>query len=124
MLDGLVALPCDARTKEQLEWIADEVLDAGGEATVWVGRPGSALDERRIANGMAAAVAEDYRSVVAEASEAGGSSPAVGRRTLARLRRELQRIERRDFFPPSERDQAHEALRNLAENLEREGASR
>ena len=36
LVDGLVALPADARTKEQLEWLAEEVLDAGGEATVWV----------------------------------------------------------------------------------------
>jgi len=124
LLDGLATLPCDARTKEQLEWLADEVLEAGGEATVWVGRPGSGIDERRIATGMAAAVAEEYRSVMAEAAEAADSSLAVRRRTLARLRRELQRIERRDFFPPSERDQAREAVRRLAENLEREEVSR
>lgn len=42
-----MALPADARTKEQLEWLADEVVEAGGEATVWLGRPGSAADERR-----------------------------------------------------------------------------
>lgn len=27
--DGLVALPADARTREQLEWIAEEVTEAG-----------------------------------------------------------------------------------------------
>jgi hypothetical protein len=40
--DGLVALPDDARTREQLEWIADEVLEAGGESTLWTARLGSA----------------------------------------------------------------------------------
>ncbi len=124
LLDGLVALPCDSRTKEQLEWVADEVLEAGGEATVWVGRPGSAVEERRIAAGMAAAVLEEYRSVVAAAADVADSSLAARRRTLARLRRELQRIERRDFFPPSERDQAREAVRSFAESLERDVASR
>src|SRR5215467_1849408 len=63
LLDGLVALPADARTKEQLEWVAEEVLEAGGEATIWLGRPGSTADERRIATEMAAAVAQDYRAV-------------------------------------------------------------
>ena len=29
LLDGLVALPLDARTKEQLEWVAEQVADAG-----------------------------------------------------------------------------------------------
>jgi hypothetical protein len=32
LADGLVALPEDARTREHLEWIADEVLAAGGTA--------------------------------------------------------------------------------------------
>src|SRR5207247_2103887 len=46
VVDGLVALPADARTKEQLEWLADDVVDAGGGATVSTGRPGSLADER------------------------------------------------------------------------------
>ena len=51
VLDGLVALPADARTREQLEWLADEVLEAGGEAWVWLGRLGSAAQERAMAGG-------------------------------------------------------------------------
>ena len=49
ILDGLVALPADARTREQLEWLAEEVLEAGGEAWVWLGRLGSAAQERAMA---------------------------------------------------------------------------
>ena len=29
VLDGLAALPLDARNREQLEWLADEVVEAG-----------------------------------------------------------------------------------------------
>ena len=112
LVDGLVALPSDARTKEQFEWLAEEILDAGGEATVWIGRPGSRADERRLATRMAAEVAEQYRSIAAEAAELARSHP-VDRRSLARLQRELQRIGRRDFFPPAERDTAHRAVRDL-----------
>ncbi len=39
LLDGLVALPLDARNKEQLEWVAELVADGGGEATIWTSRP-------------------------------------------------------------------------------------
>src|SRR5436190_5024976 len=60
VLDGLVALPADARTREQLEWLADEVLDAGGEATVWLGRLVSAAQERALARRMAETVEADY----------------------------------------------------------------
>lgn len=116
LVDGLVALPADARTKEQLEWIAEEILDADGEATVWVGRPGSSSDERRLAGRMAAEVAEEYRAVIADAARL-RENDVVDRRTLARLQRELQRIGRRDFFPPSERDEAHAAVRELSERV-------
>jgi ChrB-like protein len=114
LVDGLVALPADARTKEQLEWLAEEVLDAGGEATVWVGQPGSAADERRLAARMAEAVAEEYQDVIGAAEQAARESSAAARRAGARLGRELQRIDRRDFFPPPERKRAHRAVRRLA----------
>ena len=55
LLDGLVALPLDNRNREQLEWLADGVVDAGGEATIWVGAPGSRAQERQL-------VARDVRS--------------------------------------------------------------
>jgi hypothetical protein len=114
LVDGLVALPADARTKEQLEWLAEEVLDAGGEATVWVGRPGSAADERRLAARMADAVAEEYQRVIADAEQASRAPSAAASRTAAKLARELERIDRRDFFPPPERERAHRAVRRLA----------
>jgi hypothetical protein len=124
LLDGLVGLPADARTKEQLDWLADEVIEAGGEATLWVGRPGSAQQERAMAQRMAEAVAGDYRSVAADANEALGSvDRSPRRRTLGRLRRELRRIGARDFFPPPERDQARYAVERLAAAIEADAAS-
>jgi hypothetical protein len=118
LVDGLVALPSDARTKEQLDWLADEVLEAGGEATVWEGRPGSSADERRLASRMAAAISEEYEAVIAAAEEATREATVDGR-TLARLRRELQRIGRRDFFPPPQRDAATAAVKLLSEAASR-----
>ena len=56
--DGVVALPADARTREQMEWVAEDVEQAGGVSTLWTARPDSAEDERRIAAQMAAARAE------------------------------------------------------------------
>ncbi len=117
LVDGLVALPADANTKEQLEWLADEVLEAGGEATVWLGRPGSASEERLLASRMADAIAAEYRAVLSDA-EAAAQGDGIDRRTLARLRRELERIRRRDFFPPAERDKAHAAVQRLEADLE------
>src|SRR5712691_6939914 len=57
LLDGLAALPLDARNREQLEWLADEIVEAGGEATTWVGELASPHQERELAGRMAEAVA-------------------------------------------------------------------
>lgn len=118
LLDGLVALPADARTKEQLEWLADEVIEAEGEATLWLSRPGSVGDERRLASRMAEAIALEYQALADEARAAASETPTVRRRVAARLRRELVRIERRDFFPPPEREGARRAVEKLANDVE------
>jgi len=114
IVDSLVALPADARTREQLDWLADEVIEAGGEATVWDGRPGCASDERRLAARMAEAIRAEYEQVIADAGAAAGQPAGVRRRTAMRLRRQLSRVERRDFFPPPDRERARRAVEDLA----------
>lgn len=115
VLDGLVALPADAATREQLEWVAEEVLEAGGEASIWLGRVGSAAQERALLTRMAAAVAEEYRALTEEATTARDEPAGARRRRLERLRREFRRISQRDFFPPPEREDAQRAIAELAE---------
>jgi hypothetical protein len=112
--DGLVALPADARTREQLEWVAGDVREAVGVAGVWIARPSSLAQERDLATSMSAARAEEYRAVLSQARAAQEQSPAERARAVRRLRAELQRIRRRDFFPPPERDQAVAAVEGLA----------
>jgi hypothetical protein len=118
LLDGLVALPLDSRTRERLEWLADEVIEAGGEATIWVGQLGLAAQERELAARMREAVAGEYRAAIAEAERLRSLPPGRRRRSLARLRRELRRIRARDYFPPAEREQAQRAVEQLAVSLE------
>jgi ChrB-like protein len=117
LLDGLVALPLDSRNREQLEWIADEIGEAGGEASVWLGELPSKAQERALVKAMIAQVAADYDRVRVEA-RAAGDSPGARKRTLARLRRELRRIRARDYFPPPERDRAQAAVEALAARVE------
>lgn len=114
LVDGLVALPLDATTREALEWVAEEVEQAGGEATVWIAEPAASTDERALAARMTAAVAADYRSVIEAAGAAARDAGSDRRRAAARLRRELQRVRSRDFFPPPERDEAEQAVERLA----------
>jgi hypothetical protein len=112
--DGLVALPADARTREHLEWVADQISEAGGEAGIWLAQPAGTTQERHLAARMAAARAEEYRTVRTEAEAALTGEAADRRAIVRRLRGELRRIGRRDYFPPAERDQAHAAVTALA----------
>jgi hypothetical protein len=111
--DGLVALPADARTREHLEWIAEEVTEAGGTASIWIARPASVAAERELATKMAQARAAEYAAITVEA--AGAPATVTGRQSLTRrLRAELRRIQRRDYFPPVEREKAVAAIETLA----------
>jgi len=116
--DGLTALPFDARNREQFEWLAEEVVEAGGEASIWLGELASAAQERELASRMAELVAADYRTLIAEARAACEEPPGQRRRTLGRLRRELRRIRARDYFPPREREQAQQAVEELGALVE------
>ncbi len=118
VLDGLAALPADARTREQLEWLAEEVAEAGGEATIWIGELATAAQERELAARIGDAVAAEYLEVAKEAVAARDERPGQRQRTLKRLRRELRRIRARDYFPPAEREHAQRAVDELAALVE------
>jgi hypothetical protein len=114
VVDGVVALPLDSRNREQLEWLADEVIAAGGDSTIWVSEAATAAQERALAAEMAGRVAEEYRTITVAAQGAVEGGEVQRRRTLARLRRELRRVGSRDYFPPPERDEARAAVERLA----------
>jgi hypothetical protein len=122
--DGLVTLPADARTREQLEWIAEEVTESGGTAGIWLAQPGTLAQERELATAMAAARAEEYQHVLEEAEALLAQAEAERRRAVKRLRAELHRIGKRDFFPPAERDLARAAVDDLAADAESPAARR
>ncbi|MGW9454156.1 Chromate resistance protein ChrB [Streptomyces sp. NPDC055632] len=111
--DGLVALPADARTQEQLEWIAEEVTDSGGSATVWIAHPAAAGHEHQLVADMTQARTAEYQQVLAQAEAARDTDDAERRRALTKLRAELRRIQRRDYFPPPDRHTAEKAVEAL-----------
>jgi hypothetical protein len=112
LIDGLVALPLDDQTRERLEWLADEVVEAGGSASVWLAEAGGAAHDRELVARMRERVNAEYATVV-EAAAA-----ARGRRALLRLRRALAQVEARDYFPGTEREQARLAVEELGKLVE------
>ena len=112
--DGLIALPEDARTREQLEWVAADVDAASGSAILWRAEMLSTRDEQQLIEQLQQARAEEYRALIVQAEQARTGTVADQARSLARLRRELRRIRRRDYFPPPEQKSARLAVEALA----------
>lgn len=114
LADGLVALPEDARTREQLEWIAEEVLGAGGTAMLWRAQPTAPGDERQIARTMSEERSREYVELAARAGTAVAGSPVEQRRALKSLRSELRGVRRRDYFRAPGQEAAVAAIDALA----------
>ena len=55
LVDGLVALPSSPANVEALDWLADEVIEAGGEAWTFTARPGTKRQDAALRAQIAAA---------------------------------------------------------------------
>ena len=115
VMDGVVALPADRDNREQLEWLAEDVVQAGAKRAFWLSRPATAAEQRGLVGGMTERRVEaEYREIAHEAAAAQHGPPAARRRTLARLRRELRRVAARQYFPTPEAERARNAVEALA----------
>jgi hypothetical protein len=112
--DGVAALPEDAVTREQLEWLQLRIREAGGEATLWEARPGTVAEERELVGAFRDSREEAYRTIVAEAervrrkAEMGGGALLE---QLGKLEREFREERRRDYFRSPLRTEAAAALK-------------
>jgi hypothetical protein len=119
---GVVALPYDAATKEQLEWVAQEVVDSGGMASIWITTPTVKRFGADLAHSLSRERAAEYQKLAKLVEAHLTDGHADRQRGHRQLRTEFRRIERRDHFPPPEKTEAHRALRRLKDSLERDEA--
>lgn len=110
--DGLVALPSDARTKEHLEWVAEQVREADGHAIVWTAVPTARRYGADLADQLRRERDHEYEALLADVDQHGDE---LSSRTVQRWRREWQRISRRDYFRASLRDRSRLAIGAAAE---------
>ena len=125
--DGVAALPEDAVTREQLEWLQLRVREAGGEATLWEARPGTMAEEAELVEAFRSSREEAYKAIIARAqrlrrkAQMGGG--ALSER-LGKLEREFRAERRRDYFRSPLRLEAAGALKAAREAVRnREGSS-
>jgi hypothetical protein len=124
--DGAAALPEDAVTREQLEWLQLRIRESGGEATLWEALPNTVAENRGLVEAFRAAREEGYGRVIEGAerlwrkAELGGDRAAL-LEGLARIEREFRVERRRDYFRSPLRTEAAEALR-AARRVLKDGA--
>jgi len=113
--DGVAALPEDAVTREQLEWLQLRVREAGGKATLWEARPGTVAEERELVETFRSSREEAYRSIIAGADRLRRKAELGGGATLpeqlGKLEREFRAERRRDYFRSPLRTEAATALK-------------
>jgi DNA-binding transcriptional regulator PaaX len=92
--DGVVALPEDAVTREQLEWLQLRVREAGVEATLWEALPNTVAEDRALVEEFRALREAVYRELIDTAGKLRRKATIGAGGTV--LLEELVRIER-DF---------------------------
>ena len=125
--DGVAALPEDAVTREQLEWLQLRVKEAGGEATLWEARPGTMAEEAELVGEFRSSREEAYRIIIAEAERLRLKAQMGGKglsEQLRKIEREFRAERRRDYFRSPLRSEAAGALKAAREAVrEGEGAA-
>lgn len=95
-------LPSTPRTTEQLQWLAAEIVELGGEAVLWQAQPSSAGQDDALARQFIAQVDAAYKKIL----------KALKRKSpdLAALSRQYQQISAEDYFQSELGAQVREAL--------------
>ena len=124
--DGVTALPEDAVTREQLEWLQLRIKEAGGEATLWEAVPNTVSENKILVEAFRADREEAYRELVAAAERlkqkaALGADGTLLLEELGKIEREFRAERRRDYFRSPLRGIAETTFRETRQFL-REGA--
>jgi hypothetical protein len=114
---SLYLLPAGDESREAFDWLAQEILESGGEALVLQIDRFEGDAEGRLIELSRAARDEDYRKLVAEAEEAEQAGRTGLADRLEKLRRRFAEVVRIDFFHAPERTAATAALIRLESAL-------
>jgi hypothetical protein len=128
--NSVYALPFNDQTQEDLQWIAREITQEGGEATLCKASFVEGLRDEQVESFFQTARDADYTQVGDEARDLIGDLPKKlaaddERRTewegaLARLKKRLTDIAAIDFFGASGRLAAESAVASLEKRLDRD----
>ena len=88
--DSVWVLPLSTQTREQFQWIAAEIIEIGGEATVWVSEMESERESERLTKAFSTKTDSAYKEILTKLRQ---KNP-----NLAVLARRYQQVFARDYF--------------------------
>lgn len=88
--DAVWVLPESARTREQFQWLAAEITELGGEATMWEANLIYATDDQALRRQFEKPVEAAYREILQEMKRR--------KHDLAGLSKRFQQVQTQDFF--------------------------
>jgi hypothetical protein len=100
--DAVWVLPVTARTQEQFQWLAAEIVELGGEAALWTAQTHWAGQEEALIAQFTRQVESLYQMIV--------DGLAAAEPDLAALSRQFQQAQTTDYFSSPLGEQAREAL--------------
>jgi hypothetical protein len=125
--NSVYVLPRGDQALEDFQWVRQEIVAGGGDASVCEARFVEGLSDDSIEAAFMAARGADYEPLIAEARELKAALGARGKRSaeareraggiLIRLRRRLEEIRRIDFFATPGREVAERLVHSLEAGL-------
>ena len=100
--DAVWVLPCTPQTSEQCRWLAAEILEMGGDASLWESKELLDGQADRLVKQFQAQVAGAYAQILAALK---GRAP-----DLSQLSRQYQQVLSQDYFRSSQAEKVRAAL--------------
>jgi hypothetical protein len=100
--DSVWVLPATRRTREQLRWLANEIVELDGQATVWESLLTIGIDEEKLIAQFTEAVDTQYAPILAGLKKKN--------RDLAALSRQYQQARTQDYFDSAMGRRVRDAL--------------
>jgi hypothetical protein len=99
--DAVWVLPATGATREQLQWLASEIVESGGEATVWRSEV-EVGEDRHLVEEFAGRANAAYAEILTELERDGVDRAALARRYL--------QVKAQDYFQATLGETVREAL--------------
>ena len=100
--DSVWVLPEAPYTREQFQWLAAEIIELGGEATVWQSEPAGTRQDAELTKQFSATVDGAYQEIIAQLRRKNADLAALGRR--------YQQVRAQDYFQSKLGDKVRKAL--------------